>query len=89
MKAIVNVNKKSIQAKNNGLTFPVKEVLSTLIALDINGVTTDFSHKEVFIVDIKEEHAKAFQQAHQSSEFLFKRILSNLEEFIHINKIKL
>jgi len=67
MKAIVNVNKGSSQARNNGLTFRVKEVLSTIIALEIPSnemgldLTTDFSFREVFIVDFENELKIAYK----------------------------
>lgn len=55
MKAIINVSNGSTYALYNGLTFEVKEVLSRFVAVDINGVTTDFSFSEVMIVDIYQE----------------------------------
>jgi len=67
MEAIVNVNKGSSQAKNNGLTFRVKEILNSIIALEIPSeemgldLTTDFSFKEVFIVDFEKELEVAYK----------------------------
>jgi hypothetical protein len=55
MKAIINVPKGSSYANRNGLTFDVFEILSKVVVLDIEGITTDFSFKEVLIVDIQEE----------------------------------
>ncbi len=59
---ITNINKKSGYSKYKGLTFEVKEVLSTLIALNIEGVTVDFTHHEVMIVDFNSELQKAFDR---------------------------
>jgi hypothetical protein len=67
MKAIVNVHKASNQSRNNGLTFRVKEVLSTIVALEIPSnemgidLTTDFSFREVFIVDFENELKIAYK----------------------------
>lgn len=63
MKAIVNVKKGSAYAHLNGLTFEVVEVLTTLFALDINGVKTDFGQKEVVIVAFQKELQQAFDDA--------------------------
>lgn len=81
MKAIINVHKNSIQAKNNGLTFEVKEVLSSIVALDINGITTDFSFKEVFIVDLINELQKARENRDWGSD---NRTFANLQSYITI-----
>jgi hypothetical protein len=60
MKAIIKVSKNSSFAKFNGHTFEVKEVLSAnstnpIFAMDINGSTTDFTSKEIIIVDLVSE----------------------------------
>jgi hypothetical protein len=55
MKAIVSVNKGSAFAHLNGHTFSVKSHYTTGFDLDINGVTTAFSFKEVIIVDLQKE----------------------------------
>lgn len=55
MKAIINVNSKNQYSKFNGLTFPVKEINNSFVAIDLNGATTDFTHKEVLIVDFQKE----------------------------------
>jgi len=65
MKAIINVNKESAYAKFNGHTFEVKEVLSTAVGIKLSHeefgeVTADFTHTEVFIVDLQEELQKAY-----------------------------
>jgi hypothetical protein len=60
MKAILNINKASQYAKHNGLTFEVVELLNSMVALNINGATTDFSFNEVIVVDVKKELAEAF-----------------------------
>jgi len=52
MKAIVMVSKKSSYGKHRFLTYPVKELTSKTVALDINGTTVDFGFGEVIIVDI-------------------------------------
>lgn len=72
MKAIVNVKKSSYQAINNGLTFEVKELLDNIVAIDIpskNGfTTTDFTFKEVLIVDIETELDIAFRNLYHGLE---------------------
>ena len=81
MKAIVKVNKSSSCAKHNYLTFDVKEIVSrNLIALDINGVTTDFSPKEVIIVDFAKEINSRLNKD-VTIELMF------LWNYQHINKI--
>lgn len=60
MKAIINVNKNSAYAHLNGKTFWVKEVLSNLVAIDIDGCTIDFHHTEVLIVELAAEMQSAF-----------------------------
>jgi hypothetical protein len=81
MKAIIKVNKNSSFAKHNYLTFDVKEVLSkNLIALNINGVTTDFSVKEVIVVDFAKEINSRLNKD-VTIELMF------LWNYQHINKI--
>jgi hypothetical protein len=57
MRAIVNVKKGSEYARFNNLTYEVKEVLSTLVALKIpskgNERIVDFAFNEIVIVDRK------------------------------------
>lgn len=60
MKAIINVNKNSAYAHLNGKTFWVKEVLSNLVAINIDGFTVDFHHAEVLIVELAAEMQSAF-----------------------------
>jgi len=56
MKAIItNLSKESSYYDLIGQTFEVKEVLHSNVALIIEGITTDFYFKEVFIVDIEKE----------------------------------
>ena len=98
MKAIVNVNKESQYAKLNGRTFPVKELLNSTICLNINGVSTDFSFKEVFIVDIEDEflwvysasqwaEKNAALQDTSSFTTASKKTLERLKKFIEANGI--
>jgi hypothetical protein len=84
MKAIIKVSKNSSFAKFNGHTFEVKEVLSAnstnpIFAMDINGSTTDFTSKEIMIVDLVSELNKAITP-------LLKKSLSC---YVKINKISL
>jgi hypothetical protein len=60
MKAIVRVSKKSAYSVHNGLTYPVKEILGNIIALDINGKTVDFTYREILIVDFATELQKSY-----------------------------
>ena len=55
MKAIVKVAKGSAYSKLNGHTFEIKSLLNNLVCLDINGVSTDFSLKEIIVVDLLKE----------------------------------
>lgn len=62
MRAIVKVSKNSAMAHLNGHTFIVKEVIyrnnsTPIFALNVNGNTTDFSAKEVIIIDLLAEFA--------------------------------
>lgn len=73
MKATVNVLKGSAYAKYNKHTFKVMDLLSRLVALSINGVTVDFSHTEVIIVNVYEEyrHAKTFSTKNKANLELY------------------
>jgi 3-deoxy-D-arabino-heptulosonate 7-phosphate (DAHP) synthase class II len=92
MKAIItNIKKRSAYAKYNGLTFEVKEVLSTLIALQIpdeNGKlnTVDFTFKEVMIVDFEQELQRAYCNANWDNKYL--RHFNNLKNYQEIKKIQ-
>jgi hypothetical protein len=84
MKAIIKVSKNSSFAKFNGHTFEVKEVLSTnstnpIFAMDINGSTTDFTSKEIIIVDLVSELNKS----------LAAPVKFALSCYVKINKISL
>jgi hypothetical protein len=83
MKAIINLPKSSVYAKYNYLTFEVVEVLSKIIAININGTTTDFGHKEVLIVDINTELQKEYDSYNWGSKNNFK----NLELYAFNNGI--
>lgn len=88
MKAIIKVHKDSSHAHLNGLTFEVKEVMRQLIALDINAVTTDFSHTEVLIVDFQEEIQKAYDNKNWDSSITVQGRFNCLEAYQQANKIK-
>lgn len=68
MKAIVNVKKSSSFSKFNFLTFEVKEVLSAIVCLNINGNSVDFSFGEVIIVNFQDELLNAWKEADLSTE---------------------
>ena len=83
MKAILNVSKFNQYSKYNGLTFDVVELLRSMVALNIEGRTTDFTFKEVIIVDIKNELSKAFNGGEKTlQDFL------RLRDYAVENKIK-
>lgn len=84
MKAIVNVKKSNQYSKFNFKTFEVVEVLSNLIALNLNGVTTDFSHKEVIIVDIENEMQIAYDNYNWGTNIY---VFHNLRSYCDKNKI--
>jgi len=83
MKAIVNVNKKSAYSKYNGLTFDVIDVMSTIISLNIDNRTVDFSHKELFIVDINNELQREYDNYNWGS----KTYLNQLKLYCAFNDI--
>jgi hypothetical protein len=58
MLAIINVKITSNMSIHNGLTFEVINITDKTVSLNINNVKTDFTHKEVFIVDILKEIAE-------------------------------
>lgn len=74
MKAIINVNKKSAYADFNGRTFEVTEILDTRVSLNILGTVTDFSHKEVSIVDIDTELQNEYDSYNWGSRNCFKAL---------------
>lgn len=85
MKAILKVSNFSSYSNLNGLTFEVKEVLSSIISLSIKNVTTDFSYKEVTIVDIDLEIQKAYDSYNWGSDnSTYPRLVRYCEE----NKIQ-
>lgn len=84
MKAIVNVNKNSAYKQLNGLTFDVKELLSKVVALDVLGLTIDFSYNEIFIVDLKEEFKVAVENASRSRKK--RKDLASLVWYINTKK---
>lgn len=92
MRAIVtNVNPKSSFANCNGLTFEVKEVLTTLVALNVPDEcgkirAVDFTHKEVFIVDIQEELQQAYDDKNWGSDY---NTYASLEKYCETKGIKL
>lgn len=78
MRAIVSVKKGSAYAKHNGHTYEVKEILPSIIALDINGNTVDFTFKEVIIIDFKKEFKEAVRTENSELE-------SKLYNYINVN----
>ena len=84
MKAIVNVKKGSFLHNLNGKTFDVVECMSSIVSLNINGITTDFSHKEIIVVDIEKELQKEYDNFNWGS----KNCYNNLDRYREINKIK-
>ena len=86
MKAILNVSKFNQYSKYNGYSFEVRELLSSLVSLDVNGVKTDFSHKEVIIIDLQSEYQNAFDDFNWSSTTCDK--YRNLNKYMDNNKIK-
>lgn len=86
MKAIVSVNPKSSYSRLNGLTFDVIEILSSLIVLNVNGKTIDFTYQELLIVDINIEIQKAKNDADWNSSYL--KTFENLKKYCEINKIE-
>jgi len=83
MKAIVKVLRSSAYYDYNGRTFEVKELLSTLVGLDILGTTVDFLHTEVMIVDIDSE----FQCEYDKFNWGSKNCYRNLESYASANAI--
>lgn len=91
MKAIVLVSKKSSYGEHRFLTYPVKELTSKTVALDINGTTVDFGFGEVIIVDIvKEIEAARYRSPNELYSETQKRLerLQNLRLYKNTNGIK-
>lgn len=89
MKAVVHVEKSAVYSEYNGLTFPVKDLLSSIIGLKMPskyGIdredTVDFTFDEVTIVDIKEEIAVASKRGDAQT-------LSNLERYCKHRRIRI
>ena len=97
MKAIINVQKGSAYAKYNGLTFEVRELMSSTIALDMNGQTTDFNFDEVLIVDLINEFLEydlvldylpnSKHKIEPTNRLELERELSSLIKYANKNKI--
>ena len=83
MKAIVNVSKSSAYAEYNGHTFEVSELLSMGFSLNINGVNTDFSFKEVLIVDVFREK-KLITEKHMG---IFSKEYAVIKKYLEVNQI--
>jgi hypothetical protein len=89
MKAIINVNKNNQYSKYNGLTFDVKEILNSIVSLDVNGITTDFSFNEVMIVDFQEELQKAYDDFNWDGSSRRYSKLLKYQDFNGLKPIKL
>lgn len=92
MKAILNVHKKGAFGHCNGLTFEVKEVLTSgnkgvIYGLVIDGHTTDFTEKEVMICDLQIEMQSAFD-GHNWGDAEATRKFRALEKYCIANGIK-
>jgi hypothetical protein len=74
MKAIINVNKKSAYRDFNGRTFDVVNIHFKTVSLDITGTITDFTHKEVLIVDIDDELQKEYDSYNWGSKNMFRAL---------------
>ena len=88
MRAIVKVNKNSAFSHLNGLTFDVKEVLSNIISLDVDGITVDFSFKEVMIVDIQQESQRLYDLCNWYGNIDMLVKFNKLNDYKEQNKIK-
>lgn len=92
MKAIVLVSKKSSYGKHRFLTYPVKELTSKTVALDINSTKVDFGFGEVIIVDIAKELLDAWDKAEEgrteSERVEAHRTLFNLRAWKDANGIE-
>jgi hypothetical protein len=84
MNAIVKVNKNSSFANLNGLTFKIKEFASKIVALNINGTTTDFSYTEILICDFQTELQREYNNYNWGCENKYNRLCHYAKE----NKIK-
>lgn len=56
MEAKLNVQLGSAYASLNGKTYPVVEVMSNMVTLDINDAHVDFRPSEVIIEDDKRQY---------------------------------
>ncbi len=59
MQGIIKVHKTSSKAHLNGFTFSIEEIVQGRISLNIDGATTDFSYKEIIIVEFQHTFRKA------------------------------
>lgn len=92
MKAIINVNKNSSYSHLNGLTFEVKDFLTKIVSMNVDGTTTDFGYKELFIVDLKNEYENAANDYIQNGIINRKgtgKWFNKLTNYIVQNKIKI
>ena len=86
MQATINVHPDNQYAIFNGQVFSVKEIMSRLIAMDINGVTVDFTHDEVTIVDFDKEMEIATKSANTAAFYL--ATYNNLKSYQQKKNIK-
>ena len=92
MKAIVvNVYPQSSHAHCNGLTYEVKEILSAndklLFCLNVGVISTDFTAKEINIVDFAEELQSAYDNRNWSGTTEEYRIYNALEFYKQLKGI--
>lgn len=87
MKVIINVNQKSSYSYLNGRTFEIKELLSSMISVEIKGITIDFGFKEIFIVDIEKELEKLDEQT-ESINSTLRRLSTTIEDKKELNELE-
>ena len=93
MKAIVtNIHTDSSHAHCKGLTYEVKEILSAndklVFCLNVDGYSTDFSAKEVTIVDFARELQSAYDNVNWKGSQEEHRIHRALETYKVLKGIK-
>jgi len=67
------------------LTFPVHTVNDKFVVMDIDGVHTDFTHKEVLIVDLNEELQNQYNDFNWG--YTFNNVFKALEKYAYNNGI--
>lgn len=80
MEAIILVHKTSAYSHLNGQTFTAVSINSSGLVLDVNGIDTFFTFKEVLIVDLQAVVRRSSKQFYKNGDMTYFRLKSYIEK---------